>query len=346
MERIRIAIDCMGGDNAPEAPVAGAVDALAASSAIEVILIGKEEEIRKILSGRKYDADRLSVKNATEVIETAEHPVKAINSKKDSSMVIALKMVKNGEAEAVLSAGNSGALLVGGQAIVGRLPGVKRAPFGALIPTANGGSLLVDSGANVDCRPDMLLNFARLGSVYVSEVLGRKNPTVGLVNIGAEEEKGNALVKETMPLLREASDLNFVGSVEARDIPEGGVDIIVCDAFVGNVVIKMYEGVAKTMMKALQTGFKANPLSALGALMSLPSLKKSLKDFDVSQYGGAPLLGLKGLVMKTHGSAKAKEFTNSCLQTIAFARHDVVGKMQEALAAAAEKEEKKENPSA
>ena len=334
MERVRIAIDCMGGDNAPEAPVVGALDALAASSEIEVILVGREEEIQKALAGKKYDAGRLSIRNASEVIETAEHPVKAINSKKDSSMVVSLKLVKEGEADAVLSAGNSGALLVGGQTIVGRLPGVKRAPFGAMIPTTHGGSLLVDSGANVDCRPDMLIDFARLGSVYVSEVLGRKNPSVGLVNIGAEEEKGNALVKETIPLLREAAGLNFVGSVEARDIPETPVDIIVCDAFVGNVVIKMYEGVAKTMMKALQTGFKSNPVSALGALMSLPSLKKSLKDFDVSQYGGAPLLGLKGLVMKTHGSAKAKEFTNSCLQMIAFVRNDVVGKMQKALAEA------------
>ena len=332
MNRIRIAIDCMGGDNAPEAPVQGALDALAESDEIEVILVGREADIQKALTGKKYDASRLSIVNATEVIETAEHPVSAINSKKDSSMVVALKLVKTGEAEAILSAGNSGALLVGGQTVVGRIPGVKRAPFAAMMPTASGASLLVDTGANVDARSDMLVNWALLGTIYMKEVVGRENPTVGIVNIGAEEEKGNALVKETMPLLRETAGINFVGSVEARDIPTGGTDILVCDAFVGNIIIKMYEGVAKTMMNALPKGLKATPVAALGALMSLPSLKKSLKDFDVSQYGGAPLLGVKGLVMKTHGSAKAKEFKNSCLQCIAFVKNDVVGKMQAALA--------------
>lgn len=337
MDRIRIAIDCMGGDHAPEAPVQGALDAISESDEIEVLLVGREEEIRKVLTGKKYDESRLSIVNATEVIETAEHPVSAINSKKDSSMVVGLKLVKNKEADALLSAGNSGALLVGGQTVVGRIPGVKRAPFAAMMPTASGASLLVDTGANVDARSDMLVNWALLGTIYMKEVVGRDNPTVGIVNIGAEEEKGNALVKETMPLLRETDGINFVGSVEARDIPTGGTDILVCDAFVGNIIIKMYEGVAKTIMNALQKGFKATPVSALGALMSLPSLKKSLKDFDVSQYGGAPLLGVKGLVMKTHGSAKAKEFKNSCLQCIAFTKNDVVGKMQAALAAQKEK---------
>jgi len=331
MERTVVAIDCMGGDNAPLEIVKGAAAALSKSDAVEVILLGDEGKIRESLSSCSYDKERLEVVHTTEVIETAEPPVKAINHKKDSSMVRGLSLVKEGKAHAFVSAGNSGALLVGGQAIVGRLPGVKRAPFAAVIPTEKGTSLLVDSGANVDVRPEMLVSFAKMGSAYMRGVMDIKAPTVGIVNIGAEEEKGNALVKETFPLLKAESSINFIGSVEARDIAGGACDVIVCDAFVGNVVLKMYEGVAKAMLSALKKGFKSSFKSKLGAALALPSLKKTLKNYDVTRYGGAPLLGINGLVVKTHGSAKAVEVTNTVLQCVTFRENDVKDLLTEVL---------------
>ena len=215
-----------------------------------------------------------------------------------------MNLVKKGEADAFVSAGSSGAILVGGQVIVGRIKGVERPPLAPLIPTMKGVSLLIDCGANVDARPSHLVQFAKMGSIYMEHVVGKKNPTVGIVNIGAEEEKGNALVKETFPLLKECEDINFVGSIEAREIPHGGADVIVCEAFVGNVILKLYEGLSSTLIGVIKAGLMSNLKSKIGAALALPSLKKTLKAFDASQYGGAPLLGLKGLVVKTHGAPK------------------------------------------
>ena len=239
----RVALDAMGGDNAPVEMVKGAVEAVQKRNDIQVLLTGKEEILKEELAKYTYPDEKIHIVNATEVIETAEPPVKAIRSKKDSSLVTAMKLVRNGEADAFVSAGNSGAVLVGGQLLVGKIKGVERPPLAPLIPTLKGVSLLIDCGANVDARPSHLVQFAKMGSIYMESVVGKKNPTVGIVNIGAEEEKGNALVKETFPLLKECPDINFIGSVEAREIPYGDVDVIVCEAFVGNVILKLYEGV-------------------------------------------------------------------------------------------------------
>ena len=327
----RVALDAMGGDNAPQAQVQGAVDALAGRDDIMVYLIGKEEVLNEELKKYTYPKDKLVVVNATEVIETAEHPAMAIRRKKQSSIVIGLNMVKKGEADAFVSAGNSGAVLVGGQTIVGRIKGIQRPPFAALMPTTKGVTLLVDSGANVDAKPEHLVHFAQMGSIYMEHVIGVKNPRVGLVNCGAEEEKGNALVKETMPLLKTCPGINFIGSVEARDIPDGYADVIVCDAFVGNVILKMYEGVASAMLGVIKTGLKSTLRSKIGAALALPALKESLKEFDATKYGGAPMLGLNGLVVKTHGSAKAKEVTNTIYQCVTFKNQHINEKIKEML---------------
>ena len=218
---INVAVDAMGGDNAPGEIVKGAVQAVNKRSDIHVLLVGQEEAVKKELASHTYPKEQITLVQASEVIETEEPPVNAIRKKKDSSIVVGMNLVRNGEADAFVSAGSSGAILVGGQVLVGRIKGVERPPFGALIPTEKGVSLLLDCGANVDSRPSHLVQFARMGSIYMEHVVGIKNPRVGIVNIGAEEEKGNALVKETFPLLKQCTDINFTGSIEAREIPHG-----------------------------------------------------------------------------------------------------------------------------
>ncbi len=320
MAKITVALDCMGGDYAPTEPVLGAIKALGEEQELSLILVGDEPQIREILSlnnGDQYN-DRIQVVHTTEVIETAEHPVQAISKKKDSSLVVAMKQVKEKNADAFVSAGNSGAILVGGQVLVGRLKGVKRSPLAPVIPTEKGGSILIDCGANVDSKPENLVQYAHFGSLYMEKILGKENPTVAIVNVGAEEEKGNALVKETFPLLKAESGINFIGSIEARDIPSGYADVIVCDAFVGNVILKMYEGVAKMFLHTLKTGLTSSTRSKIGAALAMPALKKELKTFDTSQYGGAPMLGLNGLVVKAHGNSKAKEISIAIRQCITF----------------------------
>ena len=240
-------------------------------------------------------------------------------------------MVKAEEADAFVSAGSTGAILVGGQLLVGRIKGVERPPLAPLIPTSKGVSLLIDCGANVDARSSHLVQFAKMGSLYMENVVGIKNPKVAIVNIGAEEEKGNMLVKETYPLLKACPDINFVGSIEARDIPNGDADVIVCEAFVGNVILKLYEGVGSMLKSKIKESLLATLRSKLGALLIMPSLKKTLKSFDASQYGGAPLLGLNGLVVKTHGSSKALEVTNSIIQCISFKEQRINEKIKERL---------------
>ena len=227
MEKTIVALDAMGGDNAPGEIVKGAVEAVLSSEQVIVKLVGKEDVVNEELAKYEYDKERIEVVNATEVILTEEPPVKAIKSKKDSSIVVAMNMVKHGEADALVSAGSSGAILVGGQVIVGRIKGIERPPLAPLIPTKDGVSLLIDGGANVDARPSHLVQFAKIGSIYMENVVGIKKPRVAIVNIGAEEEKGNALVHETFPMLKNCPDINFIGSIEARDIPAGYADVIV-----------------------------------------------------------------------------------------------------------------------
>ncbi len=328
-EYVNVAVDAMGGDNAPGEIVKGAIEAVQESSKIKVFLVGKEEPIQAELKKYQYDEKQVEIVPAEEIIETAEPPVMAIRKKKDSSIVKALNLVKEGTCDAYVSAGSTGATLVGGQVIVGRIKGVERPPLAPMIPTAKGASLLIDCGANVDARPSHLVQFAKMGSVYMESVVGVKNPKVAIVNIGAEEEKGNALVKETFPLLKNCPDINFIGSIEARDIPAGDADVIVCEAFVGNVILKMYEGVGGVLIKKVKEGMMTSLRSKIGALLVKPALKKTLKAFDLEAYGGAPLLGLNGLVVKTHGSSKAIEIKNSVLQCIAFKEQKINDKIKE-----------------
>ena len=463
---IKVAVDAMGGDLAPVEMVAGAVEAVNAKPGIQVLLVGQEAVVNKELSKYTYNKEQIQVVNATEVIATEEPPVNAIRKKKDSSIVVGMNLVKNKEADAFVSAGSSGAILVGGQVIVGRIKGVERPPLAPLIPTEKGVSLLIDCGANVDARPSHLVQFAQMGSIYMEHVVGIKNPRVAIVNIGAEEEKGNALVKETFPLLKACPDINFIGSIEAREIPHGGADVIVCEAFTGNVILKLYEGVGATLIHMVKQGrikgverpplapliptekgvsllidcganvdarpshlvqfaqmgsiymehvvgiknprvaivnigaeeekgnalvketfpllkacpdinfigsieareiphggadvivceaFTGNVIlklyegvgatlihmvkqgmmstlrSKIGALLVKPALKTTLKAFDASQYGGAPLLGLKGLVVKTHGSSKRTEVRNSIIQCVTFKEQEINEKIKESL---------------
>ncbi|MBQ9142485.1 MAG: phosphate acyltransferase PlsX [Lachnospiraceae bacterium] len=326
---VNVAVDAMGGDNAPVEIVKGAVEAIQESKEVKVFLVGREEVIKEELKKYTYNCEQLEVVHAEEVIETAEPPVMAIRKKKDSSIVKAMYMVKEGTCDAFVSAGSTGAVLVGGQVIVGRIKGVERPPLAPLIPTENGVSLLVDCGANVDARPSHLVQFAKMGSVYMEHVMGVKNPKVGIVNNGAEEEKGNALVKETFPLLKNCPEINFIGSVEARDIPAGVADVIVCEAFVGNVVLKMYEGVGASLIKKVKEGMMTSLRSKIGAWLVKPALKQTLKSFNTDEYGGAPMLGLNGLVVKSHGSSKSIEIKNSILQCIAFKEQKINEKIKE-----------------
>ena len=326
-----VALDAMGGDNAPFEVIKGAMDAISQSTNLKVTLVGKEDVIREELSKYNYNANQISIVNASEIIENSEPPVMAIRKKKDSSIVVGLNLVKKGEADAFVSAGSTGAVLVGGQLIAGRIKGVERPPLAPLIPTRKGVALLVDCGANVDARASHLVQFAKMGSIYMEHIVGIKNPRVAIVNIGAEEEKGNALVKETYPLLKNCTDINFIGSIEARDIPAGYADVIVCEAFVGNVILKLYEGTGSALLGLIKEGLMSSFRSKIGALLCKPALKKTLKGFDASEYGGAPLIGLNGLVVKTHGSSKANEISNSLLQCIKFKEEKINEKIKEVI---------------
>ncbi len=317
-EMLTVALDAMGGDNAPDEILKGAVQALEKKPNIKIYLVGNETLLREKCAEYTYDKERMEIVHASEVIDCDEAPVSAIRHKKDSSIVVALQLVRDKKADAFVSAGSTGAVLVGAQIIVGRLHGVRRPPLGVFIPTTKGVSLLVDNGANVDARPEHLLQFARLGSVYYKNAMGVPKPRVAIVNIGLEEEKGNALVKATYPLLKECPDIHFTGSIEAREIPHGGADVIVCEGFTGNVILKLYEGVGGALISEIKKGMMSSLRSKLGALLVKPALKETVKRFDASEYGGAPLLGLNGLVVKTHGSAKAKEVCNCLLQCLTF----------------------------
>ena len=328
-ETVRVAVDAMGGDNAPGEIVKGAVEAVQAEKDIKVFLVGRQDAVNAELAKYTYDKEKIEVVHAEEVIEMAEPPVNAIRKKKQSSLVIGMNMIKHQEADAIVTAGSTGATLVGGQVLVGRIKGIERPPLAPLVPTEKGVSLLIDCGANVDARPSHLVQFAQIGSIYMENIVGIKNPRVAILNIGAEEEKGNQLVKETFPLLKECPGINFIGSIEAREIPHGGADVIVCEAFAGNIVLKLYEGVAATLLSKVKEGLMSSLRSKIGALLIKPALKQTLKSFDASQYGGAPLLGLNGLVVKTHDSAKAIDVKNSILQCVTFKQQDINGKIKE-----------------
>lgn len=335
-ERTRVAVDAMGGDNAPVEIIKGAVEAIQENDRVKVFLVGQPEVIEPELKKYKYPEDQLEVVPASEVIETGDPPVQSIRRKKDSSIVVGQRMIREKNADAFVSAGSTGAVLVGGQLLVGRIRGVERTPLAPLIPTEKGFSLLIDCGANVDARSSHLVQFARMGSIYMENIMGIKNPRVAIVNVGLEEEKGNALVKETYPLLKACRDINFIGSIEAREIPAGYADVIVCEAFTGNVILKLYEGTSSALVRQIKKGLMTDLRSKIGALLIKPALKRVMKNLDASEYGGAPMLGLNGLVVKTHGSSKAKEVKNSILQCITFCEQEIAEKIRESLTEPAE----------
>ncbi len=325
---VNVAVDAMGGDNAPGQIVQGAVEALNANEDLCITLVGRQDAIESELSRYSFSKERMQIVHAAEEIEMAEPPVHAIQTKKDSSMVRGMKLVREGTCDAFVTAGSTGATLVGGQVLVGRLKGIERPPLAPLMPTSKGPVLLIDCGANMDARPSWLVQYAQMGSIYMESIVGIQNPRVAIANVGAEEEKGNALVKETFPLLKECEGINFVGNIEARDIPAGEADVVVCDAFVGNMILKMYEGVATVLLSEIKGALMSSMAGKIGGLLIKPSLKQTLKKFSTSTYGGAPLLGLRGLVVKAHGNSGAVEIRHSIEQCIEFSRQDVTGQFR------------------
>ncbi len=327
MNKMIITVDTLGGDNGSEFIIQGISEAMAIHDDFDIIVTGKEDELKKHIDKYKCDKNRISIINATEEITCHDAPVEAIRKKKESSLVLALNTVKEGKAQACISSGNSGAILAGGQFIVGRAKGVKRTPLAPLLPTMGKPSLLIDCGANVDAKAENLVQFAKMGSIYMENIEGVKNPKVGIVNIGAEDEKGNALVKETIPLLRECKDINFIGSVEARDIPKGVADVLVCEAFVGNVALKLYEGVGSMFMTEIKRTLMSSLKTKIGAALINKKLKTTLRKYKATDKGGAPLLGLKGLVVKIHGNCKNTEVSSAIEQCRNFILNNVTDKI-------------------
>lgn len=323
---MRIAVDGYGGDNAPQEVVKGVLAALDADKDIEILLTGKKEELAALAGAH----DRLTILDAEEVISCEETPVVAVRTKKDSSLVVALDAVKTGQADGLVSAGSTGAVLIGATLYIGRVKGVERPALAPALPTVKGGNvILCDCGANVDCRPSYLLGFARMAVAYQKGVFGVEEPRVGLLNNGAEETKGNAFSVECHQLLKAASGINFVGNVEARDILSGEVDVVVADGFDGNVALKSAEGTANAVFSLLKQGIYAGGTRAkLGALLLKPVFKGLKRTLDYNEYGGAAFLGLKKPVVKAHGASKAKSICGAILQV----RDMVAGKVSERLA--------------
>ena len=326
---MKIAVDAMGGDHAPEEIVKGAVEA-AKKNPCEIILVGDEKKIRDVLRG-EGDTSRLpiSIKHAGEVIAMREHPADAVRTKKDSSIVVATHMVKDGECDAVLSAGSTGAAVAAAQLILKRIHGIGRPAIATPFPTANGVTLLLDSGANVDSKPEHLVQVGIMGAIYSEYVLGKKNPKVGLLNIGEEETKGNEQVKETFALLKNNSTINFIGNAEGRDIPAGKFDVVVCDGFVGNVVLKFGEGLAMTIFELIKEAIDEGGISAkLGAMLLMPTLKNLSKRLDVSEYGGAPLLGVDGYCIISHGSSDAKTICSAISMSQEYVKSNILERIK------------------
>lgn len=327
MEKIVIAIDTMGTDNGSAYFVQGIAEAMDLYDDLSFIVTGKEEELKTYIDQYGCDKTRIEVVDATEEITCHDAPVDAIRRKKNSSMVLALNAVKEGRAAACISGGNSDALLAGGQFLVGRAKEVKRTPLAPLIPHRYGSSLLIDCGANVDAKPENLVQFAKMGSIYMKNIEGIENPRVGIINIGAEDEKGNELVKSTIPLLRECKDINFIGSVESRDIPNGPADVLVCEAFVGNVLLKFFEGLGKMFMAEIKDTLKSSVKTKIGGALIYKPIKKTFKRYMADDKGGAPLLGLKGLVVKIHGNSKDTEVRSAIEQCRNFVKKDVTNQI-------------------
>ncbi|HYF78451.1 MAG TPA: phosphate acyltransferase PlsX [Symbiobacteriaceae bacterium] len=328
---MKIAIDAMGSDSAPAPEVQGAIEA-AREFGLELILVGDENVIQTEAAKHGGLPAGVTIRHATEVITTHEEPTKAFRTKKDASISVAARLVKNGEADALLTAGSTGALVVVGTLGIGRMKGIERPALGTIFPTVGPPVFILDIGATPDCRPEWLVQFALMGDVYAREILGLKQPRVGLLNNGAEEEKGNALTKATYPLLKAIPGLNFTGNVEAREVPFGGADVVVADGFPGNVLLKTYEGVAMGIFKALKEALTSTPRAKVGALLAKPALKQMAQKFDYTEYGGALLLGLKAPVVKCHGSSNAKAIKSGLRVMRAALQGNVIDKLGTSIA--------------
>lgn len=327
---MKIAIDGMGGDHAPFEIVKGCVQA---SEKIEheIYIIGREDEIENELKKYTYNKEQIKVVHAADVITMEDAPVKAVRTKTDSSLVKGLNMVKNGEADLLISAGNSGAIMAGGLFILGRISGIDRPAIATTYPILGRGmSLMVDSGANAECKPTNLLEFATMGSIYMERVFGIAKPKVGLVNIGTEESKGTTVLKGAHELLSK-SRLNFIGNVEARQVPDGVCDVIVCDGFVGNVILKLTEGLAWSILQLIKKKFTQGFLPKMGALLLSNKIKEMKQEFDYSEYGGAPILGVKGVLLKIHGSSNANAVKNAIIKGIPYVENKVVEVIQDSV---------------
>lgn len=328
---MKIVIDGMGGDNAPMAVVEGVVEALKEYNDMEIYITGPKDKIEAEFNKYTYPKDKVKIIDATEVISTNEHPVMALRRKKDSSIVKALNLVKSGECEGIISAGSTGAFLAGCTLIVGRIKGVERPALAPIMPGRRDSFMIVDAGANVDCKPNYLVQFAKMGKIYYENVFKKKNPSVGLINIGAEEEKGNDLTKATYKLLKE-EDMNFVGNVEPRDIPTGDVNVLVCDGFVGNTALKLYEGAAMNLLGIIKDHIMSSSmLPKFGAMLLKPVFKNLMVKFDYKEVGGAPFLGVDGICIKAHGSSDGKAFKNAIRQTRIFHEGKVIDKIKSEL---------------
>lgn len=324
---MKVIVDAMGGDNAPKEIIKGSIDAVIESD-IELILVGKEDLIYKELEQYDYDKEKVEIIKASDIITNDDDPATAIRRKKDSSMVVGLNALKEGKGDAFISAGNTGAILAGGLFIVKRIAGIERAALTSIYPTLHGNALLVDAGANVDCKSEYLKQFALMGSIYMENIMEIKNPKVGLINIGVEKTKGNALTKEAYDLL-EASDVNFIGNIEGRDIPQGVANVIVADGFVGNVVLKLTEGMASAIFSKLKDAFMTNTKTKVSAMLIKPQIQELKSMMDYREYGSAPLLGVSKPVFKAHGSSDAYAFKNGIKLLTNFHSKDITGIIEE-----------------
>ena len=326
MQPITIAVDAMGGDNAPRAIVEGCLLALKELPDIAITLCGPEETLRPLLSGAGDLLSRIRIINAPDVIDMHEAPMMAVRKKVDSSMVRAMLEVKTGAAQAFVSAGSTGAILAGGMIRVGRIRGIERPALAPVLPGKTTPFLLIDSGANVDCQAEYLAQFGLMGSVYMEKVLGVKNPRVGLVNIGTEEEKGNQMSKKAFQLMSAQKIYNFVGNVEAREVPMGQADVITCDGFSGNLLLKYTEGLAATLTSMLKEELLGGGLrEKVGGLLIKPALKRFKARMDYEEHGGAPLLGVNCAMVKAHGSSNAHAFKSAIRQARTMVEGDVAG---------------------
>lgn len=320
---IKIAIDAMGGDNAPKAVVKGAVNFTNDNKDTKIFLCGDESSLKKELSDLNYDKEKIEIVHCSEVITNEEQPMVAIKQKKDSSLVRAITMVKKGEADCIISAGSTGSLLTASTIIIGRIRGVKRPTLAAIVPAGKGKNfILADSGANVDSKAEYISQFGVLGSIYIEKMLGVSSPRVGLLNVGTEDGKGDSLAKETFKLLKQEK-INFIGNIEARDVPNGIADVVVCDGFVGNVMLKLYEGAGKMFGEELKDSLMKSTISKIGALISKKSLDEFKGKFDTRKAGGAPIIGLKGLSVKAHGNSDEVAFYYGLKQCRLFIEKDI-----------------------